>query len=158
MLSSPACSLSATPAHLRAIMSGLELASGIIAVATVATKVGSLCSRYYTGVKNADDDIGRLRSQANALDIPLRDLHALLLSPKGQELSALKELGESVEACMVELQHVVKKLDPGKKHRLIRHLGSQLRWPFNHAEVQKVIENLAAFRETFALALQVDQT
>ena len=51
------------------------------------------------------------------------------------------------------------KLDPGKTRKTMSRFGVQaLQWPFTSKQVDKIVSNLQGYKQTFSLALQVEQT
>ena len=74
------------------MMASLEVAASIIAIVDVSAKVGSLCFQYCTDVKNAQDDIARVRKEADLLKTTVERIRPLLDGPNGTRLETSQSL------------------------------------------------------------------
>ena len=144
-------------------MDGVSGAASVIAVVDLSAKVVSLCSQYYTTVKNAKADIEQLQEEINRLDITLKDTQRLLDSPNGVRLQTSERLADGLPGCCIQLKDLETKLAKKLEHKtagILRELlgGHALKWPFQSKDVEKIIRNLNKFRDALSTALTLDQT
>ena len=140
-------------------MDGLSGAASVIAVIDISTKIASLCYQYSVAVKDAKDDIERVRRKVSNITHILEKIKQLLDSQDKTRLSATQGLLDSVEQCLDELETLDMKLEPGKTRKTISRFGLRaLKWPFSSKHVDKIVLDLEGYERTFSLALQVDQT
>lgn len=131
----------------------------IIAVATAATTVLSLLSKYAQDVKNAREDVERLLKQ-------IEDIHSLLLrietiakSPYSAKLPALDTALTAIKKTFSDIQELVEKLKPKTSKRLMSKVGLRaLKWPFTKEEMASYIVRLESEKTSLTLALQADST
>jgi hypothetical protein len=136
----------------------LGLAASVIAIIELSAKVASLCFEYYNNVKNARDDIARLQREADRLKDTLKQIQSLLNGPNGAKLRASQNLHNGVADCLLQLADLETKLEPGKRHRVMRHFGGRaLKWPFKNEEVEGIVKDLGRCKEMISLGLQVGQ-
>jgi hypothetical protein len=135
-------------------MEGLGVAASVIAVVELSAKVASRLLEYSRKVKNAKDDIERLRRGVNGLAGMLQALDVLVRTP-GKTLPATQQLDGALEDCLLLLKKLDEKLNPEKARK--RHLWRWI-WPFESEEVERVVNDLEPIKTTISLALQVDQT
>ena len=139
-------------------MAELGLAASVIAVIDLSAKVVSLCSEYYTNVKNAKDDIARLQREADGLNTTLKHVQSLLDGPNGAKLEATQNLRDGVKDCSLQLAALDIKLEPGRRHKVMRGFGIRaLKWPFKNKEVEGIVKDLGRCKDIISLGLQVDQ-
>jgi len=139
-------------------MDGLSAAASVIAVIDISAKIASLCFQYSTEVKNAKDDIERIQRKLSDIKNLLEAVKQLD-GPNGLRLPATHRLSNSPERCLLELQKLEKRLDPGKTRKAMSRLGMRaLKWPFTSKEVENIVTTLEGYEQTFSFALQVDQT
>ncbi|KAI1592502.1 WD40 repeat [Pyrenophora tritici-repentis] len=140
-------------------MDGLSGAASVIAVIDISTKIVSLCYQYSVAVKDAKDDIERVRRKVSDITHVLEKIKQLLNSQDKTRLSTTQGLFSSLEQCLKELKSLEAKLDPGKTRKTMSRFGFRaLKWPFTSKQVDKIILDLEGYEQTFSLALQVDQT
>jgi hypothetical protein len=140
-------------------MDGLSGAASVIAVIDISAKIASLCYQYSVAVKDAKDDIERVRRKVSDITHILEKIKQLLDSQDKTRLSTTQGLSSSLEQCQVELENLKVKLEPGKARKTMSRLGLRaLKWPFTSKQVDKIVLNLQGHEQTFSLALQVDQT
>ena len=140
-------------------MEALGVAASVVAVIELSAKVASLCVRYSLAAKSAKSDITRLEAELRDLEKLVGDVQHLISGPDGAKLPASQKLLGAAHDCIMQLKALEKRLDPGKTRKAISRFGFQaLKWPFESNEVDKVIRQLERCKETFSLALQVDQT
>ncbi|KAI9772614.1 MAG: hypothetical protein M1839_002427 [Geoglossum umbratile] len=140
-------------------MAGLAEAASVIAVIQISQQVLALCWKYYSGVKGAKKDVERLCDEVAALNIVLKKVQGLVEGPDAARLPALNALVGQIKQCSPELERLRHRLDPGTTRKAMRRLRFQdLKWPFTSEDVDKSIAMLGRHKETFNLALTVDQT
>ncbi|KAH7190147.1 hypothetical protein DER44DRAFT_118087 [Fusarium oxysporum] len=137
----------------------LGVASSIIALVDLSAKVLSLCFQYSREVKNAKDDIERLRKEVAAFQATTEELKSLVEGSRGKELRASRQLVSVIEDGRSTLGKLAQELQPSTSRKAMRRFGVRaLRWPFQSKDIQGTIQNLAGCRANIFLALNVDQT
>ena len=137
----------------------LGLASSVIAVIDLSTKVASWCSEYYANVKNARDDIERLQREAQGLKATLERVQSLCDGPNSAKLQESQSLRDGVKACKEQLAQLETKLEPRTRNKLMSRYGTRaLRWPLKSNEVDEIMKKLGNCRDNISFSLQVDQT
>src|SRR5437764_11172655 len=140
-------------------MAGLGEAASVVAVIQISQQILSLCWKYYSGVKSAKKDMERLCDEVIALTGVLGKVQELAEGPNATRLPTLNALVGQIKQCSPELEDLRNKLDPGKTQKAMRHLRFRaLKWPFTGEDVDKNIMMLSRHKETFNLALTIDQT
>lgn len=140
-------------------MDGLSAAASLIAVIEISAKIASLCFQYSSAVKDARKDIERLERKVADLKGVLGGVKQLLDERDKSRLSAAGELAGSLNDCFLRLERLKTQLDPENTHKAMSRLGVRaLKWPFTSKEVEKIVDDLERYKQTFILALQVDQT
>lgn len=134
-------------------MDGISGAASLIAVIEVSAKVISLCAQYTIAVKDARKDIERLQRKVADLKEVLGDVKQLLDGRDKARLSA------TLQDSFVRLEELNSQLDPGKTRKAMSRLGMRaLKWPFASKELERIVVDIERYKQTFILALQVDQT
>ncbi|SCO84451.1 related to RSA4-WD-repeat protein required for maturation and efficient intra-nuclear transport [Fusarium oxysporum] len=137
----------------------LGVASSVIAVVDLSAKVFSLCLQYSQEVKNAKDDIERLRKEVAAFQDSTKKLQALVEGPRGKELSTSQQLVSAIEDGRLKLEKLGQQLQPPTHRKVMSRLGARaFKWPFESKDVERTIQNLERCRENISLALNIDQT
>jgi septal ring factor EnvC (AmiA/AmiB activator) len=140
-------------------MDGLSGAASVTAVVDISAKVASLCFQYSAAVKDAKADIERLLGKVTDIKNVLEKLQQLLNKHEKSQLSTTHNIVDSLEACQQQLQGLKDQLEPSRGRRAMQRFGVRaLKWPFNSAQVEKMIISLEQYERTFSLALQIDQT
>ncbi|KAK6605138.1 vegetative incompatibility protein het-e-1 [Botrytis cinerea] len=136
----------------------LGLVSSVIAVIDLSVKVASRCSEYYTNVKNARDDIGRLQSEAQGLKVILDRVRSICDGTNGVRLQDPQGLRKGVENCQKQLAQLEATLEPRRINKLMSRCGIRaLKWPFKSKEVDSLIKKLEICKSNISFSLQVDQ-
>lgn len=130
-------------------------AAGVLALIEASLKVSSLCAEYYSHVKNAKKEVGRFNQEVKAFINVLQDLDKLVQNPRAARLFA--SLDKNIKSCSLHLQHLQKKLEPGKNRMALRRIRA-LKWPFESKELEKEIGELERYKSTFNVALGTNQT
>ncbi|PNP78057.1 hypothetical protein FNYG_08603 [Fusarium nygamai] len=137
----------------------LGVASSVIAVVDLSAKVFSLCLQYSGEVKNAKDDIERLRKEVTAFQDTTEKLKALLEGPRGRELETSQQLISAIEDGHSTLGKLEHQLRPSTGRKAMSRFGMRaLKWPFESKNVEGTIQNLERCRGSIYLALSIDQT
>jgi hypothetical protein len=139
-------------------MDGLSGAASVIAVVDLSAKIASRCFQYSVAVKNAKEDIGRLQGEVSRIGDVLWGAKKLLEGPEEMRLLTFQKISDSLKGCYVQLEKLNKRLEPSNTHKAMSRLGLRaLKWPFTSKEVEKIVADLERYKQTFSLALQVDQ-
>lgn len=140
-------------------MDGLSGVASVIAVIDISAKIASLCFQYSVAVKDAENDIEHLQKKVADLKDVLGEMKQLLEGRDKTRLSAAHKLAGSLNECFLRLEELKTRLDLGKTRKAMSRLGVRaLKWPFKSKEVEKIVDDLEGYKQTFVLALQVDQT
>ena len=141
-------------------MDGLSAAASVIAVIQISERVASLCSQYFTVVKNAKSDIERLQGELHGLKTILEGAQHILEGPNGARLETSQRLRDGLGGCFSQLNNLEnklkEKLNLGKTGKAMSRFGFRaLKWPFEK-EVDDIVQNLKEYRDTFSSAFGVD--
>ncbi|CEI70942.1 unnamed protein product [Fusarium venenatum] len=137
----------------------LGVASSVIAVVELSVKVLSLCLQYSREVKNAKDDIERLRKEVASFKATADELKALLEGPHGKALKTSQQLVSVIENGHSTLGKLKQRLQPSTGRKAMSRFGMRaLKWPFERKDVEGTIQNLEHCRTNVSLALNIDQT
>lgn len=137
----------------------LGIAGSVIAVAERSAKVASLCLQYSKDVKHAKDDIDRVRRHANDLESASLAARQLLDGPNGANLRASQSLQGAIQDGLSHLAGLHGTLSSKTARQVMHRLCVRsLKWPFQSADVEKIMHNLRQCTETISFALQIDQT
>jgi predicted RNase H-like nuclease (RuvC/YqgF family) len=137
---------------------GLGLAASVIAVIDLSVKVATLCSKYYTNVKNARGDIEHLQSEAQRLKETLEQVQSLCNSPNGAKLRESQSLRDRVEDSKVQLAQLKTKLESKNSQKAMRRFGRRaLKWPFMSNEIDGIMKALGDCKDSISFILQVDE-
>jgi hypothetical protein len=140
-------------------MEGVGAAANIIAIINLSAKVATVIHQYSKDVRNAGDDIYRLRKAVTDLENVALSVRQLLSRPEGARLEASHQLLNSSNESKLQLGRLYQQLRPKTARQALSRLSLRaLKWPFESKEVEKEIHDLEGYRQTMSLALQVDQT
>lgn len=142
-------------------MEAVGAASSVIAVIGLAAKVGSLCVKYLSAVKNARSEIKRLEELANHVEDNVKGVQQLLSGPTGNRLRTSQGFRSSLDSIESKLSDVStkleKRLNPGRRTKMMRLFGLQaLVWPFQSEDVDHIMTGLQRDLEQLSTALQID--
>ena len=141
-------------------MDGVSATASVGAILGITAKLIRISSDYIRSVKGATKSAEILRKE-------LRDFRAILEEVEdhannewangspGAETKFLKVIEESLAECKLLLAQTEKKLGESCN---ARNIGKALVWPFKEKEFEKTITSLRSFKETFHLAVSLDQT
>lgn len=137
------------------------MAASVIAVVQISGRVFDLCWTYYSNVKDARNDIRRLRNEVTSLQAVLTKVAELADTSGSAKLSMLDLLNQPdgpIQQCRAELEGLVAKLTSGQgKDHVKQTAWRALKWPLSSKEVTKIIMAIARNKDTFNLALAADQ-
>ncbi|KAF4337194.1 vegetative incompatibility het-e-1 [Fusarium beomiforme] len=137
----------------------LGVASSVIAVADLSAKVFSLCLQYSLEVKDAKDDIEKLRKEVATFQTTIEELQTLIEGPHGKELKASQQLKSAIEDGCSRLKKLEQQLQPSTSRKRMSRFGLRaLKWPFESKDVEGTIGDLERCRGNISLALNIDQT
>ncbi|KAK6511579.1 hypothetical protein TWF481_000494 [Arthrobotrys musiformis] len=149
---------------------GLSTAASVIAVLQLATAVGKFCFEYTRDVKNAPEDIKRVKQQVDAIEKLLIHTKKLLDGPYQNKLSASRDLESSLSGCKAKLSSLAQRLEiklpkptGGKGRRrdkflsLLKVTSHNLKWPLTKEEAEEIITGLMQAQTLINHALQIDQ-
>jgi hypothetical protein len=136
-------------------MDGLSAAASIIAVVQIAQSVGSALRDYYQGVRDARKDINALHSSIKNLELILVGLETLARREK-IDLLVLQSPTGVLNQCKsdfagLESQLALPKNLQGRRGRFLR----ALKWPFQKAEVQKIVDMIERHKSALSMYLGV---
>jgi hypothetical protein len=135
-------------------MDGLSGAASVIAVVDLSAKIASRCFQYSVAVKNAKEDIGRLRGEVSRIGDVLGGAKKLLEGPEEMCLLTSQTLSDSLKGCSVQLEKLNRRLELSNTRKAMSRLGVRaLKWPFTSKEVEKIVADLERYKQTFSLAL-----
>lgn len=142
-------------------MEGLAGASSVTAIIDISAQIFMLCHKYLSEVKDAKQDIRRLRDEVTSLQNVLENVADFADADASAKLSTLSLLNQPdgpVQQCQAELEGLFAKLKAGRgdggdmKKFGLRALG----WPFKKKDVDSTVEVISRYKATFNLALTAD--
>ncbi|KAF2196171.1 vegetative incompatibility protein HET-E-1, partial [Delitschia confertaspora ATCC 74209] len=140
-------------------MDGLSGAASVIAVLDISAKIASLCFNYSTAVKHAKSDIERFQRKVGDIMHVLNRIKELVDGPDKARLSSTHHLFASLKQYHQELEDLKAKLEPRTARKTMSRFGWRaLKWPFTSTQVENIVFRLEEYKQTFTLALQIDQT
>lgn len=140
-------------------MDPLSGAASVIAVVDIIAKVITLCSKYYSDVKDAKADIERLQNEVASLQNVLDQTRALSDKTQAKKLLACDQALKQQEQQLVgHFKQLENELDPGNRKKTMHRLGLRaLQWPLARQEVDTSLKILERFKSTITMALATDQ-
>jgi uncharacterized protein YaaN involved in tellurite resistance len=115
--------------------------------------------QYSREVKNAKDDIERLRKEVASFKATADELKALLEGPHGKALKTSQQLVSVIENGHSTLGKLEQRLQPSTGRKAMSRFGMRaLKWPFERKDVEGTIQNLEHCRTNISLALNIDET
>lgn len=145
-------------------MDPLSITASVIAVLTLCGQVVNDCYSYWSGVKNASEEMIRITDEIIGLRNVLENLLTIVseaesASPSNAEkLSTLKLLirpNGPLAKCYMELERLEKRIEPATG---IKAIKNALKWPLREGETRKIRENISSSKSTLTLALNTDNT
>lgn len=138
-------------------MDGLSGAASIIAVIDISAKIFELCQTYFSAVKEAREDIRRLRDGVTSLHDVITEVRDLAEDPSSSRRSVFSHLNQHngpVQQCETDLRGLEAQLDLGEGESKMRRFGLRaLKWPFSSKDIDKRLQVINNHKATFTLAL-----
>ncbi|KAF3911387.1 hypothetical protein ABW20_dc0102150 [Dactylellina cionopaga] len=147
----------------------MEVIGGVSSVVTlveVAGKIGLLCAKYITEVRDAKNEAERIMKETRIFIGLLNEVEDILDGPLGMKLKASQALKDALRDSEQVLVNLESDLERGLKEdekprnflkKMTKGLRSEaLKWPFKKKDVEEVIKNLRELKTTITLALQID--
>lgn len=131
----------------------------ILAAVTTSATVISLISRYYSGVKNAREDVKRFSTSVEEIHSVLQKVQALVRGPEAARLPASDLAVTAIEQSLREITELEDQLNPKMGGKMMRRVGLRaLKWPFTSKQMNEYIIRLERRKAMLNLALNADQT
>lgn len=131
----------------------------ILAAVTTSATVITLISRYYSGVKNAREDVKRFSASVEEIHNVLQKVQALAKGPDAARLPASDPAVAAIEQSLREITELEEQLNPKMRGKMMRRVGLRaLKWPFTSKQMDEYITNLERRKAMLSLALNADQT
>lgn len=131
----------------------------ILAAVTTSATVITLISRYYSGVKNAREDVKRFSASVEEIHSVLQKVQALASGPNAARLPASDPAVAAIEQSLREITELEEKLSPKTGGKMMRRVGLRaLKWPFTSKQMDEYIVRLERRKAMLSLALTADQT
>ncbi|KAH6900410.1 vegetative incompatibility protein HET-E-1 [Thelonectria olida] len=139
-------------------MEALNGVSSILTLVDLSFKLIGHCATYAQGIKNAKNDRARLLEEAMRLHHTLQNVKELLEKPQNSRLKSHKPLMLALWESQKQLHELAHML-PTSNGPPTRGMTSlqNLKWPFQHKEADKIVQNLSRLSQAISLAIQVDQ-
>jgi hypothetical protein len=137
-------------------MDGLSAAASVIAVIQISSQIFDLCRTYYLNVKEARQDIDRLRNEAASLQDVLVHVVDLTNDPNASSLRTLDPINREdgpLQQCQLELEELATKLDPGDGANKMTLAPRVLKWPFKSKEIDKALISIGRYKASVVLSL-----
>ena len=141
-------------------MDGLSAAASVIAVIQVSSQIFDLCRTYYLNVKEARQDIDRLRNEVASLQDVLVHVVDLTNDPNASSSRTLDLISQEdgpLKQCQSELEDLATKLNPGDSTNKMNLALRALKWPFKSKEVDKTLAAIGRYKASVVLSLTTDQ-
>ena len=138
-------------------MDVISLSSGIAGLITLALQVSGIIANYVSAVKEGPKNIEELKEELILLGEVLSQLQDFLHDEKhkGRSFDSNSVLQSAFSSCKRRIERIGDKLKPpdgGKISRMV----DRLKWPFESKEVDKMINNLRCYGQTFQFSLTIE--
>lgn len=131
----------------------------ILAAVTTSATVITLISRYYSGVKNAREDVKHFSASVEEIHSVLQKVQALASGPNAAKLRASDPAVAAIEQSLHEIMELEEQLNPKMGGKMMRRVGLRaLKWPFTSKQMDEYITRLERRKAMLSLALNADQT
>jgi ankyrin repeat domain-containing protein 50 len=140
-------------------MDGVSTAASVIAVIQISSQVFDFCRTYYLNVKDARNDIRRLRNEITSPQdvlVSVVDLANVRSSTSMHTLDLVNKEGGPLEQCQLELTALAARLSPNESSTLKLALRT-MKWPLSSKEVDRTLAAIGRYKSSFILALTTDQ-
>lgn len=131
----------------------------ILAAVTTSATVITLVSRYYSGVKNAREEVERFSALVEEIHSVLQKVQAHTSGPNAARLPASEPAVAAIEQSLREITELEEKLTPKMGRKMMKRVGLRaLKWPFTSKQMDEYITKLERRKAMLSLALNADQT
>ncbi|KAI9852437.1 MAG: hypothetical protein M1838_000757 [Thelocarpon superellum] len=141
-------------------MAGLGAADAIDTGLQISEQILKLSMRYLVGVKDAREDIKRVRNEVLSLQDNLVDLKDLADDPDPAALSSLGLLNQpdgALQQCQELLKQLAAGLELGQDEDEMKRFGLRaLKWPLSTKAVERALKVLRDYQDKFGLAVNRD--
>jgi Fungal N-terminal domain of STAND proteins len=134
-------------------MEAVGFVASVAQLADLAVKVFGDLHRYYHGVKNAPVRAKELREELGGILRVVETLKDVLSDTPSKIGISSETLVGVVDQFTETLLDMEKQVDAERAKGIRR-----MKWPFNEHEIQEVIDKIERFKNTFNLALNLEQT
>ncbi|GKT46390.1 uncharacterized protein ColSpa_06571 [Colletotrichum spaethianum] len=135
------------------------LAVNIATVVELSAKIASICLQYSKDVKNAREEIARVKEETLSLKAVAESASELLEGPHGAALKASQKLTGAVEGAALRLKALDAELHPSSTRKAMRRFGVRaLKWPFQSNDVEKLVRDIMRYTQMISMGLQIDNT
>lgn len=152
-------------------ITALGAAVNTLSIVQISAEASAVLFRYAKDVKNAPEDIARLRSQVDHTHTILTKLNELVNGPDGYRLNASAGLVKALHDCETQLETIKKRLPlpseqvPGNSKEGLRKemeiwfskIAIHMKWPFTNKETNDLITSLQQDTKILFQALQIDE-
>ena len=142
-------------------MDGLSAAASVIAVVQISGQIFQLCQTYYLEVKDAKNDIQRLRNEVMTLRGIASSVNDLISTAESNKLPVLESLNQNhglLQHYQLELDNLAVRLEKALGKNKMKKFGMRaLKWPFDKKEVDNAVAIIERCKTTFNLAVGCDQ-
>ncbi|CZR54758.1 uncharacterized protein PAC_04642 [Phialocephala subalpina] len=140
-------------------MDGVSTAASVIAVIQISSQIFDFCRTYYLNVKDARNDIQRLRNEITSLQdvlVSVVDLANARNSTSMHTLDLVNKEDGPLKQCQLELTALAARLSPDDTSKLKLALRT-MKWPLSSKEVDRTLVAIGRYKSSFILALTTDQ-
>lgn len=131
----------------------------ILAAVTTSATVITLISRYYSGVKNAREDVKRFSASVEEIHSILQKVQALARGADAARLPVSDPAVAAIEQSLREITELEDQLNPKMGGKMMRRVGLRaLKWPLTSKQMDEYITKLERRKAMLILALNADQT
>ena len=140
-------------------MDGVSTAASVLAVIQISSQIFDFCRTYYLNVKDARNDIQRLRNEITSLQDVLVSVVDLVNGRNSTSMHTLdlinKEYGP-LRQCQLDLKVLAARLNPDESSKLKLTIR-MMKWPFSSKEMDRTLIAIGRYKSSFILALTIDQ-
>ncbi|WYZ37625.1 hypothetical protein EsH8_II_001131 [Colletotrichum jinshuiense] len=139
-------------------LEGLGVATNIIAIIELSTKIESICLDYSSGVQNASNDIAQVVAEIINLKTTADSALQVLRSPDGAKLEVSQQLLGAVKAAVSRLEQLDAELRPASTRKYMGSLEIRaLKWPLQSNDIENFTQDIARCIQTISTGLQNHQ-
>lgn len=124
------------------------LGANIVALIQLTAQLIAISYKYISGVKQARDEIRNLASEMQSLSIVFSNLEVCMQDGSGS--TPLKELGDPLQECTLEIKIFLKRLEPAG---WFAKKMTSLTWPFKEKKTSDFVLRMERYKLLFSLML-----